>query len=290
MGTAQVEVLRKEAMEEERKEVERIRKKFRERIKLLQNQQNAKKIDLEKQALIEQAQLKEQQEKEQLRQKYKQRQKQNTTNPTTNPENEDPHEEGIIKKLPENREGLLENEEIKELFEEGNFHQDADNKNNLLNNPKINKNSIKSDYEDHEELETFNRTELLAKYNIKDVQEDEINSILESFDNPLIDEDIEKIEEKLIRDIEYSVLSHSKIQWVNVLVFLDGDLGGNIKILAEYVDRSLLKHIISKKNEKLEVELIQIALYEVWDVFTTLGVNIDNLESKIEVEVELDHA
>jgi hypothetical protein len=83
-------------------------------------------------------------------------------------------------------------------------------------------------------------------------------------------------------------LSHPKIEWVNVLVFLDTELEGNIKIFAEYADRRLLKHIISKNNEELEVELIQIALYEVWDVFTTLGVNIDNLESKVDVEVELN--
>jgi hypothetical protein len=299
MGTVQVEVLLKEAMEEEKKEVERIRKKYRERIKELQNQKDTKNIDQEKQALIEQAQLKEQQEKEQLRQKYKQRQKQNTTQPTTNPENEDPHDEVVvIKELPENEKIItenenisLENKQINQLFEENGFDQEADNENSLLKHPDEIYNHIQSSYEENEELETVDRTELLEKYNIKDVHDDEIDYILESFDNPLIEENIEKIEETLMENIKRSALSHPKIEWVNVLVFLDDkELEGSIKIFADYVDRSLLKHIISKNNEKLELDLIQIALYEVWDVFTTLGVNIDNLESKIDVEVELDQA
>jgi len=291
MGTVQVEVLLKEAMEEEKKEVERIRKKYRERIKELQNQKDTNTIDQEKQALIEQAKKQEQQEKEQLRQKYKQRQKQNTTQPTINPENEDPHEEVVvIKELPEN-EGLLENKEIDELFEEDGFDQEVENANSLLNHPDEIYNHVQSNYEENEELETVDRTELLEKYNIKDVHEDEIDYILESFDNPIIEENIEKIEETLMENIKNSALSHPKIEWVNVLVFLaDKELDGSINLFADYVERCLIKHIISKNNEKLELDLIQIALYEVWDVFTTLGVNIDNLESKIDVEVELDQA
>ncbi|WP_321423317.1 hypothetical protein [uncultured Methanobacterium sp.] len=142
-----------------------------------------------------------------------------------------------------------------------------------------------------EELETVDRSALLAKYNIKDVQEDDVTNLLENFDNSITDENVEEIEERLMETIKQSTLSHPKIEWVNVLVFLDeNQMSGNIKILAEYDDRNLLKRIISDNNKKLEVELIQIALYEVWDVFTTLGVNTNDLESKIEVEVELDRA
>ncbi len=139
--------------------------------------------------------------------------------------------------------------------------------------------------------QTVDRSAILAKYNIKDIQEDDVDQILENFDRPKIDENIEKIEEKIMLNIEKSALAHPKIEWVNVLVFFDEEeLEGNIKIFAEYSDRSLLKLIIPEDNKKLEVELIQIALYEVWDVLTTLGVIIDDLESKIDVEIELDRA
>ncbi len=139
--------------------------------------------------------------------------------------------------------------------------------------------------------EEIDRSALLAKYNIKDIQEDDVNHILENFDRPKIDENIEIIEERIVSNIKKTALSHPKIEWVNVLVFLDDEeLEGSIKVHAEYNNGNLLNRIISENTEKLEVELIQIALYEVWDVFTTLGVVIDDLESKIDVEVELDRA
>lgn len=139
--------------------------------------------------------------------------------------------------------------------------------------------------------ETIDRSALLAKYNIHDVQEDDVDHILENFDKPIIDESVDKIEERIVLNIKNSALSHPQIQWVNVLVFLDEEeLNGNIKIFAEYVEKGLLNRIRSEDNERLKVELMQIALYEVWDVFTTLGVNTDDLETKIEVEVEIDRA
>jgi glutamate synthase domain-containing protein 2 len=340
MSTLEVEVLRREAAEEEKEEIERIRKKYKERKKQFQHQKDSNTIDQEKQALIQQAEQQEQQEKEQIRQKYKQRQKQqgqlntthhnpeiqaliqqaeqqeqqekeqirqklkerrkerqHTTKPTNNQENKDPHKDVII-------EELMENEEIGDGFEDK-FDQEADNNNYPLNNhfddenfdDGIYENSFKSedveinDNGENEGLETVDRSAILAKYNIKDVQDADVNSILENFDRPKIDENIEEIEEKIVSNIEKSALSHPKIEWVNVLVFLDDEeLEGNIKILAEYDDGSLLNRIISDHNEKLEVELIQIALYEVWDVLTTLGVNIDDLESKIDVEIELTHS
>ncbi|EKF86165.1 hypothetical protein [Methanobacterium formicicum] len=157
-----------------------------------------------------------------------------------------------------------------------------------LESENLNVNKLDGETED---LETVDRSALLAKYNIKDVQEDEVTTLLENFDSSITDENVEEIEERLMETIKQSTLSHPKIEWVNVLVFLDeNQMSGNIKILAEYDDRNLLKRIISDNNKKLEVELIQIALYEVWDVFTTLGVNTNDLESKIEVEVELDRA
>jgi hypothetical protein len=335
MSTLELEVLRREALEEEKEEIERIRKKYKQRQEEGQltktNQTNP-----EIQALIEEAEQQEQQEKEQIRQKYKQRQEEGQLTKTnqTNPEiqalieeaeqQEQQEKEQIRQKLKERRkerqlqktieyittqnsedhdkdviiEELKEVEEIRERFEENKFDQDMDNDNYPLNNQfddGINENSYENEdlkiNGENEELELVDRSALLAKYNIKDVQEDDVNRILENFDSPIIDENIEIIENKIVSNIKKSALSHPKIEWVNVLVFLDeNELEGNIKIFAEYDNGGLLKRIISEDNKKLEVELIQIALYEVWDIFTTLGVNIDDLESKIDVEIELDRA
>jgi|GEM_PF-1438540 len=348
MSTVQVEVLRREAVEEERKEIERIREKYKERKTLLQYQKDSTTLDQEKQALIQQAEQQEQQEKEQIKQKYKQRQKNgqlNTTNHTTNQEIQaliqqaelqekeqirkirkkykerqtiiQQEKEQIKQELKPNKQDITtknikkedlykkalnreitENNDIWERFliksnpgaESFDHLGEIDDKleSDVLESENLKITELKGE---NEELKTVDRSAILAKYSITDIQEDDVNRILENFDRPIIDENIEEIEEKIGLNIKKSALSHPKIEWVNVLVFLDEEeLEGNIKIFAEYDDGSLLKRIISEDNKKLEVELIQIALYEVWDVFTTLGVNIDDLESKIDVEIELDNA
>ena len=264
MNTVEVEVLRREAMEEEKEEIERIRKKYRERQKH-GNQQNPV-IDQEKQALIKKAQQQEQQEKELLLKKYQQRKPQKADPSTNYLENKD---------LPESNEELIVNDNLKE-FGRGDRELKAE--------------KIEWEEEISEELK-LDRSALLAKYNLKDVNDD-VEEILHRFDQSVYDEDVEKIERKLTDRITTSALSHPKVQWVNVLVFFnEGELEGNIKIFAEYADKGLLNRIRSENNERrLEFELIQAALYEVWDVFTTLGINIDDLDSKLDVEVELDRA
>jgi len=339
MSTVEVEVLRKEAREKEKREIEELRQKYKQR----QHQKKPKQtIDPEKQALIQQAQEKEQQEKEQIRQKLKQRQKLKNKTPTNTPnpekqvhkqhkkqenrthttpkilekedlykkalnieviENDDIWERFLIKKSNENAERFnqldksyensfesdgIESEKLESegVNSERLEREGLDNKG--LESENLNVNKLDGETE---ELETVDRSALLDKYNIKDVPEDEVTNLLENFDSSITDENVEEIEERLMETIKQSTLSHPKIEWVNVLVFLDeNQMSGNIKILAEYDDKNLLKRIISDNNKKLEVELIQIALYEVWDVFTTLGVNTNDLESKIEVEVELDRA
>ena len=344
MSTVQVEVLRREAAEEERKEIERIREKYKERKTQLQYQKDSTTLDQEKQALIQQAEQQEQQEKEQIKQKYKQRQKNGQLN-TTNQEKQaliqqaelqekeqikqirkkykerqtiiQQEKEQIKQELKPNKQDITtknikkedlykkalnrevtENNDIWERFliksnpgaESFDHLGEIDDKldSDVLESENLEITQLKGE---NEELKTVDRSAILAKYSITDIQEDDVNRILENFDRPIIDENIEEIEEKIVSNIKRVALSHPKIEWVNVLVFLDDkELEGNIKIFAEYDDGSLLKRIISEDNKKLEVELIQIALYEVWDVFTTLGVNIDDLESKIDVEIELDKA
>jgi len=161
---------------------------------------------------------------------------------------------------------------------------------------KIEENNIQSgDVEnlgvENEEIETVDRTALMAKYNLLDVKEDDVDRILQDFDRTILDEDVEEIEEQLVERIKNSSLSHEKIEWVNVLVFFDEEkLEGSIKIFANYINGGLLTRLRSEDIERLELELMQLALYEVWDVFTTLGVNIDDLESKLDIEIALDRA
>ena len=329
MSTVEVEILRKEANEEERREIEQLRQKYKQRQKQRQQQNTPQNTtNPEKEALIQQAQQQEQQEKEQIRQKYKQRQKQrqqqntpqNITYPETGGNDQDhnittknPEKEDLYKRAL-NRE-IIENDDIWEQFLVKKSKQNAERFNQFnesyeyelesegIETDRLESNGLETDGLESEnlgisefngeidQLETVDRSALLAKYSIKDAHEDDVTNLLENFDRSINYENVEEIEERLMETIKHSALSHPKIEWVNVLVFLDEEqMKGSIKILAEYDNKNFLKRIISDNNKKLEVELIQIALYEVWDVFTTLGVNTNDLESRIEVEVELDRA
>jgi hypothetical protein len=304
MNTVEVEVLRREASEEEKEEIERIRQKYRERQK--QSNPQTPIIDQEKQALIKKAQQQEQLEKEQLLKKYRERQKQ------SNPQTPiiDQEKQALIKKAQQQEQ--LEKELLLKKYQQRktqkadhstNYRENKDlleSKEELIENDDFNEfrredrelkaEKIEWKEEISEELE-LDRSALLAKYNLKDVNDD-VEEILHRFDQSVYYEDVEKIERKLTDRITNSALSHPKVQWVNVLVFFnEGELEGNIKIFAEYADKGLFNRIRSENNERrLEFELVQAALYEVWDVFTTLGINIDDLDSKLDVEVELDRA
>ena len=213
------------------------------------------RFNLEREALIQEAQIQEAKEKEKIRQKYRERfklQEKKTTH--TYPEKID---------LPNSSKNEVVDEELVE-------------------------NTI---FGENEALETIDRSALMEKFNLKDVQEDDVDHILQNFDRTILDEDVEEIETQLAEKIKNSLLSHEKMEWVNVLVFFnEEELEGSIKIFAEYVDGGLLTRFRSDDIQRLELELMQLALYDVWDVFTTLGVNIDDLESKLDIEVTLDRA
>ena len=223
-------------------------------------------------------------------------------------ENDDIWEQFLVKKSKQNAERFNQfNESYEYELESEGIETDRLESNGLesegLETDRLESNGLETDGLESEnlgisefngeidQLETVDRSALLAKYSIKDAHEDDVTNLLENFDRSINYENVEEIEERLMETIKHSALSHPKIEWVNVLVFLDEEqMKGSIKILAEYDNKNFLKRIISDNNKKLEVELIQIALYEVWDVFTTLGVNTNDLESRIEVEVELDRA
>jgi hypothetical protein len=151
MSTVQLEVHREEAPEEEIEEIERIRKKYKERQKL---KNNSKTIDSEKQALIKQAQQQEQQEKEQLIQKYKQRlqHKQENTTFITTSENEDSHEKSIDHEATDRK-------SFGELFEKYNIDQEIESdiqlENDYLNND-VDSDALQSENRDLEEFEESN--------------------------------------------------------------------------------------------------------------------------------------
>ncbi len=253
MSTVELEVLRREAVKKEKNEIEQIREKYRKQRK---QGKYTRIVDLERQALIQEAQIQEAKEKEQIRQKYKKRKKEGqlkTKTTHTNPE----------------REALIQEAQIQEAKEKEQIRQKYRERLKLQENKSTSTFSEKIDLPDAsvskvldeelvensstgetEESETIDRSALMEKFNLKDVQEDDVEQILQNFDRTILDEDVEEIETQIVERIMNSSLSHEKITWVNVLVFFDEkELEGSIKIFAEYDDGGLLTRFRSSDSK-----------------------------------------
>jgi hypothetical protein len=117
--------------------------------------------------------------------------------------------------------------------------------------------------EDEEELPA-DRSELLKKYGIKEVEEEQVEGLLQTYKGGIIDdEDVEKVELVLMNTIKKSVLGVPKIRGTEVMVFLDNykDLSGTINIIAEYESEGFFNRIMgqSRTANNLTRQIINIA-------------------------------
>jgi len=118
------------------------------------------------------------------------------------------------------------------------------------------------------EPENVDREGLMKKYGLKDIREEEIDSILETYKGgSLSNDDIEKIELTLMNKIKKSIFGIPKIRGTEVMVFLDNtaELSGTININIECESQGLLSRIIgeSRDLENLRMQIINITQMEV---------------------------
>ena len=114
--------------------------------------------------------------------------------------------------------------------------------------------------EDEEELPA-DRSELLKKYGIKEVEEEQVEGLLQTYKGGIIDdEDVEKVELVLMNTIKKSVLGVPKIRGTEVMVFLDNykDLSGTINIIAEYESEGFFNRIMETHLHRSEVSSFKI--------------------------------
>jgi len=138
------------------------------------------------------------------------------------------------------------------------------------------------------EAETVDRGELMKKYGLKDVGEEEIENIIETYKGgSLSDEDVEKIELTLMNKIKKSILGIPKIRGTEVMVFLDNtsELSGTINIITEYEVKGLISRIMgdSKGLENLKKQIINITQMEVKKSFRGYPEIIDDFEINVEI-------
>ena len=154
-------------------------------------------------------------------------------------------------------------------------------------------NEVKSDVEETKPAEVadepIDRAELMKKYGLKDVGEEEVENILDSYKGgSLSDDDVEKIELTLMNKIKKSILSIPKIKGTEVMVFLDNntsELTGTINIITEYESKGFLSRFMgeSKDLDNLKKQIINITQIEIKKSFRGYPEIVNNFKINVEV-------
>ena len=137
------------------------------------------------------------------------------------------------------------------------------------------------------ETEPVDRMELMKKYGIKDIQEEDVENILESYKGGSVsDEDIEKIELTLMNKIKKSLLGIPKIKGAEVMVFLENSKGltGKVNIIIESESKGFLSRIRGDtKDIKLEKQIIDISQIEIRKSFRKYPEIVDKFDVNVEI-------
>lgn len=138
------------------------------------------------------------------------------------------------------------------------------------------------------EAESVDREELMKKYGLKDVGEEEVDNILETYKGgTLSDDDVEKIELTLMNKVKKSILGIPKIRGSEVMVFLDNttELTGTINIISEYESKGLLSRIRgeSRDLENLRRQIMNITQMEIKKSFRGYPEIVDDFEINVEI-------
>ena len=134
----------------------------------------------------------------------------------------------------------------------------------------------------------LSRDELMKKYGLRDIEEEEVERVLETYKGGAItDIDPERVEFTLMNKIKMSILGIPKIKGAEVIVFLDNslDLSGRIKIMVEHEGKGLFSRIMgdSKEEENLKFHIMDIVEMELRKTFRDFPEIVDNFEVSIEI-------
>lgn len=137
------------------------------------------------------------------------------------------------------------------------------------------------------ESEPLDRTELLKKYGIKDIQEEDVENILESYKGGSVsDEDVEKIELTLMNKIKKSILGIPRIKGAEVMVFLENsrELTGNVNIIIETESKGFLSRIMGDSDDmKLEKQIIDMSQIEIRKSFRKYPEIVEKFDVNVEI-------
>jgi len=147
--------------------------------------------------------------------------------------------------------------------------------------------SESSETQDTVEEIPVDRSELLKKYGIKDVQDDDVENLLQSYKGGIIDDDdVERVELVLMNLIKKSVLGIPKIKGTEVMVFLDNykELSGTINIITEYESQGFLNRIMGQNRTAVNLrrQIINIAEIAIKKSFRQYPEVVEKFEINVE--------
>ncbi len=138
------------------------------------------------------------------------------------------------------------------------------------------------------EKQPLDRSALMKMYGIKDIKEEDIENILESYKGGSIsEEDVDKIELTLMNKIKKSIFGIPKIRGAEVMVFLDNSngLSGNVNVIIEYESKGFLSRMMgeSKDITNLKRQIINIIQIEIRKSFRKYPEIVDEFNINVEV-------
>jgi hypothetical protein len=191
------------------------------------------------------------------------------------------HSEPIKKSVPE----IVETEpEIQESPSEDSYDKKSSS---TINSSESSEKEIETLSQEDNTKPSMDRSELMKKYGIKDIQEEDVTNILESYKGGSVsDEDVEKIELTLMNKIKKSTLSIPKIKGAEVMVFLDNAerLTGKVNIIIESENKGFLSRIMGDSNKiNLERQIIEISQIEIRKSFRKYPEIVDFFNINVEI-------
>ncbi len=136
--------------------------------------------------------------------------------------------------------------------------------------------------------EPLNRSKLLEKYGIRELNEDDVDDLLDTYKGGSLNEDdIEKIELTLMNKIKKSIFGIPKIKGTEVMVFMENaaELSGDINIIIEYERKGFLSKLMgeSKYIDNLRRQVINIVQIEIKKSFRKYPEIVNNFNVNVEI-------
>lgn len=136
--------------------------------------------------------------------------------------------------------------------------------------------------------EPMDRSKLMEKYGIKEMNDDDVDGILDDYKGgSLNDDDVEKIEFSLMNKIKKSIFGIPKIKGAEVMVFLENslELTGDINIIIEYEAKGFFSRLMgeSKDIENLRRQVINIVQIEIKKSFRKYPEIVSNFNINVEI-------